>query len=193
MSDTIANQNSSTESKPVVTLSDFIGQNQNLITVLGVFTALTVFAGSIPLPPFRDNLSFFFMSLTILVWIELWRNIPKGNYTWRLRWFQNILSFSILSLVAYWFIGYSQMWQGYIVVAISSIIAVMLKLINKKLHLYEKWYESQSIRFRKLRKITWVVFVILLIVGQTYFAIKVSPSIGKTLNDIHQKMASTKP
>jgi len=193
MSDKTNIENTPTTVKEMLSLSGFLEENHNLVTVLGVFTALTVFAGSIPLPSFRNILSFFFMSLAILVWIELWRKFPKGNYTWRLYWFRNILTFSIISLVSYWFIGYSEMWKGYLLMALSSISLAVFGFLNRKFHVYERLYDAQFIEFKLIRKITWIALLAAWFGGSIYFAYRISPSIARTLNELHQTMLASKP
>jgi len=84
------------------TLFDFIEENQRLITVLGVFTALTVFSSNLPLKPFGYVLSFMFMSLTVLLWLELWQKFPTKSGSWRLTVFENVLPFTVLAVIAYW-------------------------------------------------------------------------------------------
>jgi len=193
MSHSTIKDNTVDESKEIVTLSDFIDENQKLITVLGVFTALTVFAGNISLAPFRNILSFLFMSLAIIVWIELWRKFPLKKYTWLLRWFEIILTLSIIVLISYWFIGYSEMWQGYLIVALTSIFTAVFGIVHRKLDLYDRLYNSKSSRYKLIKRITWFAFIIIWIGTSTYFAIRYSPSIGKLLNELHQQMNSVKP
>jgi len=93
---------SSPKGRATTTLADFIDENQRIITVLGVFTALTVFAGNLRPEEFGQLLSSLFLTLTLLIWLELWGRFPAQGTGWRLDWFENILAFTVLILVGYW-------------------------------------------------------------------------------------------
>ena len=83
-------------------LDEFIESNQKLISVLGVFTALTVFTANLQFKVFGYALSFIFMSITLIIWVELLEKFPKGDAHWRLKIFETLLSFSFLALILYW-------------------------------------------------------------------------------------------
>jgi hypothetical protein len=85
-------------------LYTFVEENHKLLTVLGVFTALTVFAANLPLRPLGSMLSFLFMALTVTLWLELLERFPSKAAGWRMDWFETLLSFTVFILYS---IGWS--------------------------------------------------------------------------------------
>jgi len=63
-----------------LTLGEFVETNQRLLSVLGIFAALTVFGGNLPEPLIGQMLSFSCLSITILIAIEVWRRLPMDFY-----------------------------------------------------------------------------------------------------------------
>jgi len=55
-----------------------------------VFTALTVFGSTMRPTEFGQFLSSLFLTLTLLIWFELWGRFPSKGGGWRLDWFENI-------------------------------------------------------------------------------------------------------
>jgi hypothetical protein len=88
-----------------VTLHAFIEENHKILSVLGVFTALTVFARGLPLTGMGQVLSFFFLTLTVLLWIEIMTRYPKPAST-RLIWFENIVTATVFLTAGYWLVEY---------------------------------------------------------------------------------------
>jgi len=63
-------ESSGNETKTKNSLSDYVENNSKLISVLGVFTALTVFTNNLSIKPIGYALSFVFLTITIIIWVE---------------------------------------------------------------------------------------------------------------------------
>ena len=98
------------DSKQQPTLSAFIEINQKLLSVIGIFTAITIFSLNLKLSKFGYGLSFIFLTLTVLLWLEIIQKFPKNGSS-RLSLFETILSFGIFGLIIYWIIEYIAFWE----------------------------------------------------------------------------------
>ncbi len=63
--------------KKKLSLGDFVEQYQRLLSVLGVFAALTLFGNALPIPAIGKYLSFVTLAITMLLIIEVARKLPK--------------------------------------------------------------------------------------------------------------------
>lgn len=95
-----------------LTLTEFLDSNHKLFSVLGIFTALTVFSSNMKPVQLGIVLSFLFMSATILVWFVIMNKIPEQK-TLPMEAFSYILLFILFGVVAYWFIGYKSVWKDH--------------------------------------------------------------------------------
>lgn len=118
-------------------LWSFIDENQKLITTLGVVTALTFFANNLPIKVFSFALSFMFMALAILVWIEILEALPPATgENWRLILFKTIISLSIIVIIVFWAIYYliTPVITYYIlIIIVGGILTIPLNTIWKSL------------------------------------------------------------
>jgi hypothetical protein len=147
------------------TLFDFIEENQRLVTVLGVFTALTVFSSNVPLKPFGYVLSFLFMSLTVLLWLELWQKFPSESGSWRLTVFENILPFTVLAVIAYWLIQFRKIWHEFLFLPITIIILSVFTYFLKRFNIFNRFFRAAPNEKKFLRYVFGlaVIFVALFI------------------------------
>ncbi len=83
-----------------VTLETFIKRNEQLLSALGAFSALTVLSQNLASSLFRYGLSFIFFIGTILIWFELYFKLPKEQ-SLRLFLFQYILLWGGAGIAAY--------------------------------------------------------------------------------------------
>lgn len=91
-----------------ITLHTFLENNHKILSVLGVFTALTVFSRGLPLTGVGQILSLLFLTLTILLWLELMSRYPTPASA-RLSWFENLVTFAIMFTAIYWLMDYNAM------------------------------------------------------------------------------------
>lgn len=108
------------------TLSGFVEQNEKLIGVLGVFTAVSIFTGQLRLHWFAYGLSFVFMLLVVILWIELWSKFPYGSGDWKIAAFEDLLFLAVIGLVAYVLIDYRDIWDQYLAFAIVYLVLSLI-------------------------------------------------------------------
>ncbi|MGQ0722236.1 MAG: hypothetical protein ACT4PE_11805 [Candidatus Eiseniibacteriota bacterium] len=112
--------------RPSSPLASFLEENQRLITVLGVFTALTVFTASLPLKVIAYGLSFVFLSLALLVWFELWWRLPDARGNLRVFWFGQLLTLAVLGVLAYSLLEFRGAWRTTMVVVLCPVVYIPL-------------------------------------------------------------------
>ncbi len=129
--------------KPVkISLATFVEENQKLLTVIGVFTAVTLFATNIKILYMATILSFLFLLLTLLLWIELINKFPKTGSA-ILGWFEAILGICILGLIFYWLVEYREIWQVVLPFFFQLILILILSYIIKKTNLFNRIFKAK--------------------------------------------------
>jgi hypothetical protein len=130
------NQNKELREKEVVenkiTLGQFVENQQKLISVLGIFTAITTFTYNLPLKPFGYFLSSIFLLISILIWFELWARFPRRPESKSLSLFENLMHLVLCGLFGYWLLAYRMLWYkiSYFVIWIFTI-TILSNLLTK--------------------------------------------------------------
>jgi len=150
---------SGTEGSPRPSLTQYIEENHKLITVLGVFTALTVFARSLPITTLGLFLSFLFMTLAVFVWLELFARFPSKAGGWRVTWFENILSLSVFMLVIYWILDYRQVWSQVLIIPVFGMLMGAISFLLKRFDVFNRLFRSQPDEKRALRYVFGIAIV----------------------------------
>ncbi len=160
---TIVEESDKLETKPKKnTLSDYIDDNSKLISVLGVFTALTVFTRNFTIEPIGYLLSFVFLTLSIIVWLELWTKFPKKPSSWRLLVFENVLSFSVLGIILYWLLAYRDIWRSILPFPIFLVLISLLSYPITKYKVLEKLMGLKLAQYKIVKILFGLVLILLL-------------------------------
>ena len=77
------------------TLTEFIDQNSKLISALGVFLGLSVFANNLPDKGAARILSFLLFTLGVLVFFELVRNFSQFDWYGKIATFRDVLTLAM--------------------------------------------------------------------------------------------------
>lgn len=116
------------------TLYECLEENHNLLSTLGIFGALTVFAGSMELKPVGYLLSFLLLAAMILVWREIRMRLPERK-EWSLTVFKWILEIGLWVLVAYWLLEYRAIWDAFLflplIFGFTYLIAVRIRDLRR--------------------------------------------------------------
>lgn len=135
----------------ITTLGDFLEENQRVITVLGVFTALTVFANNLRPAEFGQFLSFIFLAIALLIWFELWARFPAKASNWRLNWFENLLSLVVMVLVGYWIVAVHQWVHDLITMLVWGFSLAGISHFARKHDLFNRVFRTVPDGRRRLR------------------------------------------
>jgi hypothetical protein len=108
--------------KPTLTLSELLADNEKLIEVIGVFTAVSVFVGQLGIRVFAYALSFLFMTLVVILCIELRNKFPSETDSVKVMLFKGVLTSAILLLLFDFFVDYRDIWKYLLVFPIFGTI-----------------------------------------------------------------------
>ena len=153
----------SMDEKPKKTLTDFIEQNQKLLSAIGVFTALSVFINQLPGDLAKsDNgvrlalrvLSSLFCFLAVLTYAEVLKNsfryYPENGI---LRWFDEALFFAFMMFIYIWvrtfYVGIA---GGLLLVGTVVLVLMMFALFATLLHkfmMHTSFLKSKSQQTRE--------------------------------------------
>lgn len=138
---TLTNDKTPLKEHDKITIKQFIDENHKLLTVMGVFAALTAFFSS--KKEISVYLSFFSFIMFLLLCWEFWVSFPKSEESsTNLKVFEYFFMLLLLSLAGQIFISYKDILLYYssyiIIVSLLYIYSIILiKIINKyKLYLF---------------------------------------------------------
>jgi len=127
-------------------LHKYIEDNHKLLSSLGIFTALTIFARTSIGGYIGELLSVLFLTLSLLLWLELMGRLPSKMGTSRMYWlttFRKVFSWITIILV---FIAYSS----------------LLSWIAKKYDLFNRLFKTEPGGKKVLR---YILSILLIIIG----------------------------
>jgi hypothetical protein len=168
---------------PKPSLFDFIELNHKLITVLGVFTALTAFSTNLPIKGFAQAISALFLTLTLIVWIELWGRFPSSTGTTILIWFESILGLTMLALIGYWVVSVRTVFPPLVFILVFGIIINIISWVMKKFDLYNRILHTQPGGRKLLRYVLGTAIIVLSFAITFFITAMVSLPIDKFLSD----------
>ncbi|MBK7377916.1 MAG: hypothetical protein IPJ03_02750 [Ignavibacteriales bacterium] len=178
-------------------LDNFIESNQKLISVLGIFTALTVFTANLQFKAFGYALSFIFMSITLIIWIEVLEKFPKGNAHWRLKIFETLLSFSFFGLILYWLLSYREIWHQIMFFPLTIILTTLLISIFtypiKKYDLFNRFFKTKPGKLKIIRHLLFLIIVIFFFYVSFWLATLISPPVNSLLDQMREEITKWIP
>lgn len=169
-----------------ITLSSFVENNNTLINSLGVFTALIIFASSLPLKSIGLALSFLFLIIVLLLWFELWERFPAGSTTWRLIVFENILSLTVLILVVHWLLDYRGIWSKYLFILIFALILTPISYTLKKYDVFNVLFDTKPGRSKVIRYALGVIVIGSVFIVSTILAKLLANPFNRFLDNVHK-------
>jgi hypothetical protein len=179
------------EGSTKVPLRTFVEENHKLLSVLGVFTALAVFARGLPLSGMGQLLSFLFMTLTILLWLELMSQYPVPAST-RLMWFENLVTFSVMVTAGYWLLDYNAMMGSKGIAFLVAFTMIWLgslpfKFVYARLKL-PAWARSKAARWGLFIAVMLLFAVPSLVFG-FWLGNRIGPPISKGISLVRAELA----
>ena len=168
------------------TLASFIEDNHKLLTTLGVFTALTVFASNIDPKPVGNILSIFFLTLTVLIWLEVWERFPPRNGSWRLLWFESVLSFSVLAILGIWLFYLSSV-SMFLTLFMFLIISSFITWIMNRFDLFNRLFQTEPGKRKYLRYTLGLVLLIAMFFISYYLAKIASPPVQQFFDYLREE------
>jgi len=119
------------------TLVSFVDEKKNLISVVGIFAALTIFAKGVMIGSPGEFVSFLFLTSFVLLWLELWSSFPSGPSSTRLALFENSIIATGIVIIWYWAARLKEYSPESLVFIISiSIASPIIAFLSKKIKKY---------------------------------------------------------
>lgn len=175
-----------------VSLWDFIEKNQRLLTVLGVFTALTVFAGNVRIRALGYILGFFLFGISIVLLIEIVSRFESDERaSGRLQSFQYLLMLSGIQLGLVWLFEYSEMWRaGFFQLMIMATLAIvpvfLLRSQLMRLDIHRKVRKFGGWRTALLNFLVLAATYVLLFYPAYYLSKVIAPPMWRGLVSLRQ-------
>jgi hypothetical protein len=153
------------EDEPIITLKDYLDENKDILTILGVFVAVTVLAGSLSIKLVALFISFFSFTCAMIILLECWRRPTRGKPSERLYFFKYALTLLALTFFVYWFIIFDLIYAD----AISLVLAVFL--MEGVVWILKKLTNNQKLKLITVQAVLLVI-AILIVAGLIGNAIK---------------------
>ena len=141
-------------------LYDYIEDNHRLISTLGVFTALTLFARQVQPGVFGNFLSALFLTLTLLVLFELSERFPPKMGTSRMYWFESVMSLSVLFLAAHWLLTVRSVFPWITFFLVFASISSLISVLMKRYDLFNRLFRAKAGQRKTLRYFLGIFLVI---------------------------------
>lgn len=164
----------------IKTLREFAETNTNLLTVFGIFNALTIYSASISNTYFSMGLSFLFMGMAIIVWIEIYNSFPSEQETTSLILFKYFISLTALLLILYWIYDHIYIWRKIIVLPLFILVSsTIVYFVKTKFHEKIQPPNDHASKWTKIK--TKIIFVsliaLILIVAWTISVLLIEPGL----------------
>lgn len=170
------------------TLAEFVEANHKLLSTVGIFAALTLFSSNLPFKGLGYLLAFVFLSATLLLWVELLVRFPSQRGNWRLVWFENLLSFGVAGLVAYWLVGFRPIWRKglffLIGILVASVLASCLSIAIKRHDFFNRLFRTTSGGREGLRHTFYWAFIVFILALSFSISWMITPSLLNWLEAI---------
>jgi hypothetical protein len=172
------------------TLSGFIDGNEKLISVLGVFTAVSLFVSGLSVYWFAHMLSFMFMVLTVILWLELWSRFPSGSGDWKITTFEDVLMVAVFTLFAYVLVDFRDLWKSsYLMVLVFIIILGAFSSIMKRLNLFNRLFRCRPGERRWLRYLLGVAVLSVMGIASIMLANWIAPALNQVLDAMYKSLS----
>lgn len=156
--------------KEKITLNHFVSKNIDLLTTVSIFAALAIFARDIVFGIIGEMLAILFLSGFVLLWMELCNSFPNKTITYRLSLFEQVIMFSGIAIIFYWFSQIkkidSKLFIFYITVPIFELVFNIISRYIEKEKLFNRLFEAGEGEKSTMRPIVWflLIFIVFYII-----------------------------
>lgn len=159
--------------EPLITLTQYLEDNKDLLAILGVFVAVIGFSSNLGIKLIAAAISFFAFTCATLILIEFWRKKPKGEVSLSVQFFRISLFFLVLALFFYWFTIFDAIFPDSIFfIAMVLMIEAFGIIINKARQKYS--YIENALQKLRTNKRTQIVYALILLIVIGVFARSIS-------------------
>jgi hypothetical protein len=171
------------ESQPRMTLKAFVEENHRLISVLGVFAALDLFALQLKLGPWQGIMLGGLFTCTMLLWVELQAQFPK-EMVGRLSYFEWGFQAAMLMVVLLWILVMEKAY-GIVVLQLPVFFGLLVGSgwVLRRTGLQRRFESSRLGRKRGAQLAAGLVLALLCGVVAGRFSRWANPSVHKALEE----------
>lgn len=144
-------------------IESFLAEHDKLLAGFGIFLAVTLFSKDYVDNQIGRVISFFFLTATLLIWLELWASFPSKNRSWTLITFENLINFGTIFLLIYWITDYYQESKMFILPLILLIIGTILTKVNDKYEIFDSIKKSRIWKHTIIRYLFGFLFFAVII------------------------------
>jgi len=180
-SGTTAIEHADAKPKTTATLSELLADNHTLLEVIGVFAAVSVFTGQLRIRWFAYTLSFLFMTLVVILCVELRTKLPFGTDSVKVMLFEDVLTAAVVLLLLDFFVDYRNIWKYFLFLPIFGVIfcVVLLGFVVPVLR-------AAIPRNKALRRLVGLAISIIVAYFSLRLAALVEPSVNRFLDALNK-------
>ena len=124
------------DSGQIISLKDYLYENKDLLSILGVFIAIAVLAGNLSIKLIAALISLFSFTCATLILIEFWKRPLSGKPSFNLRLFKVAFSLLLLGFLVYLFVVFDGIYPDAIfpvlVITMAEIEGWCIKKLKQK-------------------------------------------------------------
>ncbi len=148
------------QEKKIHTIDSYLKDKDKLLTAFGIFMGMTIFTKDVTGNIIGGYLSFFFITLTFLIWIEIWGTFPDKDRSWTLIIFENIINMSTILLFCYWIVEYYHKGKLFIFLWLAGAVASILTKLNDHYGYLDFFKNSKIWKYRLFRYLIGALFIV---------------------------------
>ena len=170
------------------TLGEFIENNHRLLSAVGLFTALTIFATNLEIEILGAFLSFLLLSATVILWMELLEKFPaSAPATAKLTWFESTLSGAMLVVVFYWLLQFRGFWRSLLAIPIVLVLVGIFSGVLKRFDAFNRAFSAKPGQKRGWRYFVAFIVYSAAMLGAILIAAQITESsVGPWLDNVRQ-------
>ncbi len=178
-------------------LTEFVEENHKLLTVLGVFTALTVYASNLPYSWPGSGLAFVFMAFSIIILLQLFANLMSVVPTGLLAYCTTLMLAAVWFTLVYWLLAFRGFWREYLTrVLIVLLAGIGVSLFQKAVahyglldRLFHPTPEKRQRYWLNLSLASYTLIGVLVVVPSFYLA----RGVNYVCDELYREMTAPTP
>ena len=177
----------------VVTLTQFLAENDALLAALGIFSGLAVFSQELGIKSVASVLSFLFLGLTVVTWVELNGKFPRvREQSFNLYLFRLLLEIAFIGIIIYWLVWFHDAWRAILILplwfacmyVIGLLVHGLLRHLGWRERLYPKNVPRAQVPFRVF--ILRSLFEAGIVIGAGKLAQLIQGPVSQLLDALHE-------
>ena len=144
------------------TLGEFIENNHRLLSAVGLFAALTIFAANLEIEAILGAvLSSMLLSATVILWMELLgKFLDSAPATEKMTWFGFTLTVALFVMAFYWLLQLQDLWRWQMIPIAGVLVGIFSGVLKRlKRAVFNRAFSAKPGQKRGWRYVAFIVYL----------------------------------